>query len=703
MATDKTPQSTLIWILCAIGVISPAIGLIVPFFSKKDGIQKSPKKDNDPIVGKWEVLDGNFRNTIIEFTTGGMVVANTQHEWKSGGTHTGKYRYSTWRNSIEISDSESKNEDVVYDVDFSLGSDTVIAVQRKDEDVISGFSGFGGHWQRIGLPPTSSNNSGKMDFSGLRGVLDGKWQPKIIKESNGYSGYSGKNEHKAVSRVFWKQPDLLDFTAKSIEETDQGIKHVGKYVVKDDIITITDRDRDVNVYGLEFVSDDEIALRPEAIKNDSAFMTLSGRWMRISLPPNRTALSQDSGPVADAKKQVLKIEVKLAKLEAIQKAALADRDDLAARLRSVGVNAVGDLKGNIRGQRIAENIAKLATEIGNRERQLAVIDGEILKAKSLVRRMEQEQAGLSEDEMRNLALQLREAEERIDGPSLPITPIDVNAAVENALRVMEKATVRQDPSSMDQATEKQDPKEITNSIGIKLMRIPKGKFMMGSPKTEEGREEIETQHEVTISMNFYMGSTEVTQAQWQKVMRKNPSFFKGDELPVERVSWDEAIEFCKRLSEMPEEKKAGHKYRLPTEAEWEYACRAGTTTPLHFGSQLNGRQANCDGTKPYGTETKGPYLENTTPVGKYAANAWGLYDMHGNVWEWCSDWYGGYPPESVTDPRGPATGSVHINRGGCWGLGAVCCRSADRNGSDPSTRNISLGFRVALNSPGIPK
>jgi formylglycine-generating enzyme required for sulfatase activity len=261
------------------------------------------------------------------------------------------------------------------------------------------------------------------------------------------------------------------------------------------------------------------------------------------------------------------------------------------------------------------------------------------------------------------------------------------------------ATVAQNPDSMDQATVTQDPKEITNSIGIKLMRLAKGKFLMGSPQTEEGHgENIETQHEVTISRNFYMGSTEVTQAQWQKVMSNNPSGFKGDELPVEKISWEEAVEFCKRLSEMPEEKKAGRKYRLPTEAEWEYACRAGTTTPFHFGRQLNGSLANCNGTKPYGTETKGPFIEKTSPVGTFPANAWGLYDMHGNVYEWCSDWYGNYPAESVAEPNGPSTGSVRIVRGGGCGNDAVGCRSAARSGFGPSSRLGSIGFRLALSS-----
>ena len=259
---------------------------------------------------------------------------------------------------------------------------------------------------------------------------------------------------------------------------------------------------------------------------------------------------------------------------------------------------------------------------------------------------------------------------------------------------------RSDPRNlpMDEPVVKADPKEITNSIGIKLMRIPTGKFMIGSPESEEKRYRNETQHEVTISQNFYMGATEVTQAQWQKLMGDKPSFFKGDELPVEKIRWDEAVDFCKRLSEMPEEKKVGRKYRLPTESEWEYACRAGTTTPFHFGSQLNGSQANCIGTLPYGTEAEGPSLKKTTPVGKYPANAWGLYDMHGNVWEWCSDWAVKYPSGAAADPNGPATVLRRVGRGGSWRNGAVGCRSADRIRYVPSDRNNYLGFRVALSS-----
>ena len=182
-------------------------------------------------------------------------------------------------------------------------------------------------------------------------------------------------------------------------------------------------------------------------------------------------------------------------------------------------------------------------------------------------------------------------------------------------------------------------------------------------------------------------------------MGTNPSKFKSKGLrPVENVSWEDTQAFCRKLKDITQAP-----FCIPTESQWEYACRAGTTTPFHFGSQLNGRQANCDGTLPYGTDTEGPHLKKTTPVGKYPANAWGLYDMHGNVWEWCADWYGDFPTGSVTDPIGPATGSIRVFRGGCWYTVALFCRSAYRFGLVPSDRDDFLGFRVALSSSGIPK
>ena len=237
------------------------------------------------------------------------------------------------------------------------------------------------------------------------------------------------------------------------------------------------------------------------------------------------------------------------------------------------------------------------------------------------------------------------------------------------------------------------PGNLKNSIGIEFASIPAGKFLMGSPATEKERYPNEAQHEVTLTQGFRMGVYEVTQAQYEQVMGKNPSYFKGAMLPVETVSYDDALAFCKKLSDLPAEKAVGRKYRLPTEAEWEYSCRAGTSTRFYFGNELNGTQANYDGNNP----------GKTTPAGSYPANAWGLYDMHRNVWEWCQDRYGDYPQQSLTDPRGPEVGSDRVLRGGCWGIEAARCRSAYRNWDGPSGRFYGYGFRLALSSSGIPK
>jgi formylglycine-generating enzyme required for sulfatase activity len=255
---------------------------------------------------------------------------------------------------------------------------------------------------------------------------------------------------------------------------------------------------------------------------------------------------------------------------------------------------------------------------------------------------------------------------------------------------------------LDQARA-QAPKEITNSIGMKLVLIPKGTFMMGSPESEEGRQKDETQHEVTISKDYYLGVYEVTQAQYEKVMGKNPSYFQGPkvgnenaDLPVENVSWDDTVEFCKKLSDLPEEKKAGRLYRLPTEAEWEYACRAGSKTAYAFDDE--------EGLLPEYGWFKRNSSDRTHTVGLLEPNAWGLYDMHGNVWECCSDRYGDYPKGAVSDPSGPKVGSIRVGRGGSWRCVAADCRSALRRGYAPSDRVNSLGFRLALSSQsGIPK
>ena len=234
------------------------------------------------------------------------------------------------------------------------------------------------------------------------------------------------------------------------------------------------------------------------------------------------------------------------------------------------------------------------------------------------------------------------------------------------------------------------PEAITNSIGMKLSLIPAGEFQMGSPESEQGHYNDEQQHRVRITQPFYLGVYEVTQEQYERIMGSNPSNNKGTNLPVEQVSWDDAQEFCRKLSQ-----KEGKTYRLPTEAEWEYACRAGTTTPFNFGSTLNGTEANCNGNYPYGTTTKGAYLKRTTTVGSYRPNAFGLYDMHGNVFEWCSDWYDSayYKNSPADNPTGPDAGSDRVIRGGSWSFGAVCCRSADRD-IEPPSRDYGVGFRV---------
>jgi formylglycine-generating enzyme required for sulfatase activity len=248
----------------------------------------------------------------------------------------------------------------------------------------------------------------------------------------------------------------------------------------------------------------------------------------------------------------------------------------------------------------------------------------------------------------------------------------------------------------------QSPKEITNSIGMKLVLIPKGTFMMGSPESEQGRSENETRHEVTISKDLYLGVYEVTQAQYEKVIGKNPSLYQGAivgnenaDLPVENVSWHDAVEFCKKLSDLPEEKKAGRVYRLPTEAQWEYACRAGSKTAYSFDDE--------EGLLPvYGWFNRNS-SNRTHTVGLLEPNAWGLYDMHGNVWEWCSDWYEEYPKGAVSDPTGPCEGSGRVLRGGGWNFEAADCRSASRDWRLPSRRLNGRGFRLALSPSGIPK
>jgi uncharacterized protein (TIGR02996 family) len=288
-------------------------------------------------------------------------------------------------------------------------------------------------------------------------------------------------------------------------------------------------------------------------------------------------------------------------------------------------------------------------------------------------------------------------------------------------------------------------RRLTNSIGMELVLIPPGTFLMGSPPTEEGRDNDEgPQHEVTITRPFYVGVYQVTQEEYERVMGSNPSWFSASgggkdkvkgkntrRFPIENVSWDDAVEFCRRLSGLPEEKHARRLYRLPTEAEWEYSCRGGASDskPFYFKEPmpfLCSTQANFEGNYPYGGAPKGEYLERTTTVGSYQPNAFGLYDMHGNIWEWCSDWYGEdyYNQSPLQDPQGPQglqtrpsrvrggglalaasdepddwppIRQSRVLRGGSWHVYGRYCRAASRGGNAPSYRCKDIfGFRMLL-------
>jgi formylglycine-generating enzyme required for sulfatase activity len=252
---------------------------------------------------------------------------------------------------------------------------------------------------------------------------------------------------------------------------------------------------------------------------------------------------------------------------------------------------------------------------------------------------------------------------------------------------------------------------VTNSIDMKLALIPAGKFLMGSPRSETERRSEEVQHEVVITKPFYLGVYEVTQREWLTVMgTKQRAVFDSarggsPDHPMEDVLWPDAAGFCTKLSDQPEEKRAGRKYRLPTEAEWEYACRAGTTTAFHLGSKLSSQQANFNGSFPYGAVEKGPYVRKTAKVGSYKPSAFGLYDMHGNVAEWCSDWYDEdyYARSPAKDPLGPPMGVMSddygdfykVVRGGSWLDDAAACRSASRLRAMRTNRYRLIGFRVA--------
>jgi formylglycine-generating enzyme required for sulfatase activity/TolB-like protein len=239
-----------------------------------------------------------------------------------------------------------------------------------------------------------------------------------------------------------------------------------------------------------------------------------------------------------------------------------------------------------------------------------------------------------------------------------------------------------------------------------FVRIQGGTFMMGSPGTEVDRDNDEAQHRVTVR-SFYMGQYEVSQREYEAVMGNNPSSFKDPNLPVEQVTWFDAVRYCNARSlkegltlaytingEKVTWNRNANGFRLPTEAEWEYACRAGTTGPFSTGNNITTSQANYNGNYPYNNNAKGTYRERSIDVGSFASNPWGLFNMHGNVWEWCWDWYAGYSMADQTDPAGAPSGTTRVLRGGSWDSGAQGLRSARRGDGDPSGRDDGDGFRV---------
>jgi len=263
----------------------------------------------------------------------------------------------------------------------------------------------------------------------------------------------------------------------------------------------------------------------------------------------------------------------------------------------------------------------------------------------------------------------------------------------------------------------------TGVVTTNMVWISPVTFVMGSPTNEAERGSDETQHTVTLTQGFYVGKYAVTQGEYLALMGSNPSYFTTEDWngnpippdlnrPVEQVSWIDATNYCAHLTQQEQAAgrlPSGWVYRLPTESEREYACRAGTTTAFNFGSAIHGGMANFYDYYEYDASIGDifvanpavPWLPRTTSVGSYQPNAWGLYDMHGNVWEWCLDWYGTYPAGSVTDPQGPSSGSLRAERGGSWGDDGGGCRSANRGGFPSYFGGAGIGFRVVL-APGQP-
>lgn len=234
---------------------------------------------------------------------------------------------------------------------------------------------------------------------------------------------------------------------------------------------------------------------------------------------------------------------------------------------------------------------------------------------------------------------------------------------------------------------------IINGVRQGFRWIPSGKFLMGSPKNENERYSDEVQYEVILTKGYWLAETACTQALWEAVRGNNPSRFKGGQNPVENVSWADIIKFIEKLNNL----EPMLNFRLPTEAEWEYACRAGTTTPFSFGENITPEQVNYDGNNPYRGGKKGNYRKKTVPVKSLPCNPWGLYEMHGNLWEWCANWYReSYSVDSVVNPVGPESGDDHVIRGGSWSNFGGSVRSACRYWHNHDYSSDFIGFRLVI-------
>lgn len=243
-----------------------------------------------------------------------------------------------------------------------------------------------------------------------------------------------------------------------------------------------------------------------------------------------------------------------------------------------------------------------------------------------------------------------------------------------------------------QSVESESPAKLKNRIGMEFVYIPPGTFMMGSPRDEAGRyADRETYHQVRLTSGFYMQTTETTQKQWAAVMKNNPSFFIncGEDCPAEQVSWNDVQRFVWKLNQS----ERLNTYSLPTEAQWEYACRAGSSTRFNWGNDPDCSKADY-GVGFIHNECKGINLGKPVKTGSFPPNALGLYDMHGNVGEWCLDRFDSYLPKDAVDPAGSYSATERVFRGGSWGVGSRYCRSANRDSGPPSMKSSEIGFRL---------